>query len=393
MNKQKICIIGGGLTGLITAATLMKLDLEIDLITENIDQIIKTNRTTAISQDNYNNLRKLKLFNNIEKDFWPCSKMRLYTDNKEAKFNQVFELINDKNQNKKILYMIKNSVILEHLIKKLKINKQVKFKSQKKVSEIVSSGLLKSVKFKNIDHSKYNLVIVCTGYNSNLLNNFFRNTVFKKRYNEIAITTILKHDFLKNNIARQIFLNNEILALLPISNTKTSIVWSIKKSLFNKYVYKKGLFLKKKIKFYTKDFLKKIKFISKIEFKDLNLIIRKKYYKDRVLLFGDALHVIHPLAGQGFNMTLRDLTSLEKILKEKISLGLDIGSSDILSEFSNEAKPRNFMYSMGVDVLKSSFSSQNQPYKEFRNKILTNLNKSIIAKDFFLNLADKGFRF
>ena len=157
--------------------------------------------------------------------------------------------------------------------------------------------------------------------------------------------------------------------------------------------YKKGLFLKKKIKFYTKDFLKKIKFISKIEFKDLNLIIRKKYYKDRVLLFGDALHVIHPLAGQGFNMTLRDLTSLEKILKEKISLGLDIGSSDILSEFSDEAKPRNFMYSVGVDVLKSSFSSQNQPYKEFRNKILTNLNKSIIAKDLFLNLADKGFRF
>ena len=289
--------------------------------------------------------------------------------------------------------MIKNSVILKHLIKKLKINKQVKFKSQKKVSEIVSSGLLKSVKFKNIDHAKYNLVIVCAGYNSNLLNNFFRNTVFKKRYNEIAITTILKHDFLKNNIARQIFLNNEILALLPISNTKTSIVWSIKKSLFNKYTYKKGLFLKKKIKFYTKDFLKKIKFISKIEFKDLNLIIRKKYYKDRVLLFGDALHVIHPLAGQGFNMTLRDLTSLEKILKEKISLGLDIGSSDILSEFSNEAKPRNFMYSMGVDVLKSSFSSQYQPYKEFRNKILTNLNKSIIAKDLFLNLADKGFRF
>ena len=88
MNKQKICIIGGGLTGLITAATLMKLDLEIDLITENIDQIIKTNRTTAISQDNYNNLRKLKLFKNTEKDFWPCLKIRLYTDNKKAKFRR-----------------------------------------------------------------------------------------------------------------------------------------------------------------------------------------------------------------------------------------------------------------------------------------------------------------
>ena len=159
MKKQKVCIIGGGLTGLITAATLAKLDIEIDLITGNINQNIKTNRTTAISQDNYNNLRKLKLFNSIEKDFWPCSKMRLYTDNKEAKFNQVFELINGKNKNKKILYMIKNSVILEHLIRKLTINKQVKFKSQKKISDIVSSGLLKSLKFKNIDHSKYNLKI------------------------------------------------------------------------------------------------------------------------------------------------------------------------------------------------------------------------------------------
>ena len=393
MKKQKVCIIGGGLTGLITAATLIKLDLEIDLITGNISQNIKTNRTTAISQDNYNNLRKLKLFKNTEKYFWPCSKMRLYTDNKEAKFKKVFELINRTNQSKKILYMIKNSVLLKHLIRKLTINKQVKFKSQKKISDIVSSGLLKSVKFKNIDHSKYNLIIVCAGYNSNLLNNFFRNTVFKKRYNEVAITTILKHDFLKNNIARQIFLNNEILALLPISNTKTSIVWSIKKSLFNEYQYKKGLFLKKKIKFYTKDFLKKIKFISKMEFKDLNLIIRKKYYKDRVLLFGDALHIIHPFAGQGFNMILRDLKSLEKILKEKIKLGLDIGSSDILSEFSDEIKPGNFIYSMGVDILKSSFSSQSQLHKKFRNKILTNLNKSIIAKDLFLNLADKGFRF
>ena len=51
------------------------------------------------------------------------------------------------------------------------------------------------------------------------------------------------------------------------------------------------------------------------------------------------------------------------------------------------------MYSMGVDILKSSFSSQSQLHKEFRNKILINLNKSIIAKDLFLNFADKGFRF
>ena len=161
----------------------------------------------------------------------------------------------------------------------------------------------------------------------------------------------------------------------------------------NQYKNKKDLLLKKKIKFYTKGFLNKVKFIANIEYKDLNFLIRKKYYQDRVLLFGDALHVVHPLAGQGFNMALRDLASLEKTLKNKINLGLDIGSSDILSEFSNEIKPRNFVYSLGIDFLKNCFSFKEKSFKNFRNKIITRLNKNNAAKDLFFNLADEGFKF
>ena len=148
------------------------------------------------------------------------------------------------------------------------------------------------------------------------------------------------------------------------------------------------LLLKKKIKFYASKYLKKIKFLTKIESKDLNFLVRNKYFKDRILLFGDALHVIHPFVGQGFNMTLRDLVSLKKILTKKINLGLDIGSSDILSEFSDETKPRNFVFSVGVDLLKNSFS-----YKKLRNDTLKILNKSNLAKNFIFDIADKGIRF
>ena len=65
MKKQKICIIGGGLTGLITAITLSRLNLKIDLITDNVEKNIKSNRTIAVSQNNYNFLKKL----NINKTF------------------------------------------------------------------------------------------------------------------------------------------------------------------------------------------------------------------------------------------------------------------------------------------------------------------------------------
>ena len=382
MKKQKICIIGGGLTGLVTAISLSKLNCSIDLITGNAMQNLKSNRTIAVSENNFDFLNKLNISESLKREVWTCSIMKLYTEIKNEKFSKIFEL-NNENKQEKILYMLENSKIMKLMMSKIQQIKSISVKNHKKVSSISTSGLLKSVKFNN-NISKYNLVIICTGYNSSLIKNLFNDQVIKNSYKESAITTILSHSSHKNNTVRQIFLENEILALLPISNTKTSIVWFVK----NDVRKKNDLFLKKKIKLYAKNYLKNIKFATNIEYKGLNLLIRNKYYLDRTLLFGDALHVIHPFVGQGFNMTLKDLACLEKILTQKINLGLDIGSLDVLSEFSSETKPRNFAFSVGVDLLKNSFS-----YKKLRNSILMILNKSNFAKDIFFEIANKGFRF
>tara|TARA_Y100001949_G_scaffold3271_2_gene2612 strand:- start:823 stop:1971 length:1149 start_codon:yes stop_codon:yes gene_type:complete len=382
MEKQKICIIGGGLTGLVTAISLSKLNCSIDLITGNAMQNLKSNRTIAVSENNFDFLNKLNISESLKREVWTCSIMKLYTEIKNEKFSKIFEL-NNENKQEKILYMLENSKIMKLMMSKIQQIKSISVKNHKKVSSISTSGLLKSVKFNN-NISKYNLVIICTGYNSSLIKKLFNDQVIKNSYKESAITTILSHSSHKNNTVRQIFLENEILALLPISNTKTSIVWFVK----NDVRKKNDLFLKKKIKLYAKNYLKNIKFATNIEYKGLNLLIRNKYYLDRTLLFGDALHVIHPFVGQGFNMTLKDLACLEKILTQKINLGLDIGSLDVLSEFSSETKPRNFAFSVGVDLLKNSFS-----YKKLRNSILMILNKSNFAKDIFFEIANKGFRF
>ena len=382
MKKQKICIIGGGLTGLVTAISLSKLNCSIDLITGNAMQNLKSNRTIAVSENNFDFLNKLNISESLKREVWTCSIMKLYTEIKNEKFSKIFEL-NNENKQEKILYMLENSKIMKLMMSKIQQIKSISVKNHKKVSSISTSGLLKSVKFNN-NISKYNLVIICTGYNSSLIKNIFNDQMMENSYKESAITTILSHSSHKNNTVRQIFLKNEILALLPISNTKTSIVWFVK----NDVRKKNDLFLKKKIKLYAKNYLKNIKFATNIEYKGLNLLIRNKYYLDRTLLFGDALHVIHPFVGQGFNMTLKDLACLEKILTQKINLGLDIGSLDVLSEFSSETKPRNFAFSVGVDLLKNSFS-----YKKLRNSILMILNKSNFAKDIFFEIANKGFRF
>ena len=383
MKKQKICIIGGSLTGLVTAISLSRLNCEIDLIIGNSEKNIKSNRTIAISDNNFKFLNNLKFSKFLKKELWPCSLMKLYSETKNKKSSEIFHLRN--NDERKILYMMESSKIIRLMMKKIKKINSISIKKNNVLS-IYNSGHLKSVKFKD-NVSRYNLVVICVGNNTDLIKNLFKDKIIENSYEELAITTTLRHNSLKNNIVRQFFFKNEILALLPLSNNKTSIVWITKNHIKKNNI----LLIKKKIKSYLSNYLKNIKFLDSFKYKDLKFLIRNKYYLERTLLFGDALHVIHPFVGQGFNMTLRDLENLEKILRKKIDLGLDIGSLDVLNEFSKKVKVNNFIFSVGVDFLKSSFSIENKYFKSIRNNLLKKLNKSTFAKNKFFNIADKGF--
>ena len=77
MKKQKICIIGGGLSGLASALVLSDLDVNIDLVCGKMNQNLFSDRTVAVSKNNLD-------FFNISKDkFWPCSKMELFSQSKK----------------------------------------------------------------------------------------------------------------------------------------------------------------------------------------------------------------------------------------------------------------------------------------------------------------------
>ena len=95
------------------------------------------------------------------------------------------------------------------------------------------------------------------------------------------------------------------------------------------------------------NFKYKIKKIAKIENFDLKSFILRSYYHDNILAFGDLLHRIHPLAGQGFNMTIRDIKVLLDIIKDKLDLGLPLDKSVNL-EFQKNLKHKNFIFSNGI---------------------------------------------
>ena len=231
---------------------------------------------------------------------------------------------------------------------------------------------------------KYDLIINCD------LNNFLSKKYFTKKinknYNNLAYTTIIKHKKIKNNIATQIFTKSGPIAFLPLSNNETSIVCSldVKKRKYNdKEVL--DLISKNNLKYKIKKILK----LSSFKLSSSNL---RKYYHQNILAFGDLLHRIHPLAGQGFNMNIRDIKILSETIQERIDLGMQLDSS-ILNDFEKKTKSKNFIFSSGIDFIYEIFNIEKQRNNISFNKILKTILKNKKLNNLFIKLADRGLNF
>ena len=186
---------------------------------------------------------------------------------------------------------------------------------------------------KNILTQEYDLIINCEF--SNFITKKFFTKRITKNYDNYAYTTIIKHSKTINNKAIQIFTSRGPLAFLPISKTETSVVYSIKG---NQKVDFKDL-----IRFYNKFY--KILHINDFSRFELQMSNLRNYYHGNILAFGDLIHKIHPLAGQGFNMTLRDIKIFTDIIQKKIDLGLPLDLS-VNEEFEKKSKHFNYIFQM-----------------------------------------------
>src|SRR6056300_1735674 len=340
---QKICIIGDGMSGLIAAAILGQENIKIDLYSSKEKKIKsnKDNRTTAISENNYKYL--LNKFNlKSSKFFWPSKEVNLFYENN----NQMKNFLNLKEQNENLMYIFKNNQFIRIIDRIILKNKKVKI-FKKKIN---------------------------------------KNRNIEKNYKEVAITTTIKHrSDIKN--ARQYFLNEGPLAILPFSNNSFSVVWSINATFFDEnYKIIKNL-LKSKIQ----TILDKIKIssIDNINSYPLYLNLKTNYFKKNVLILGDGLHAVHPLAGQGFNLVIRDVKKLAELISRTVKLGILISNSNILKDFFNSRKPENNILGLGVN-LTNMFFKNNKYFSPLRNIILENVKNFDFVKKLSKQISNKG---
>ena len=128
---------------------------------------------------------------------------------------------------------------------------------------------------------------------------------------------------------------------------------------------------------------------SKMEKFKLETSISRNYYNHNILAFGECLHKIHPLAGQGFNMIIRDIKILSNIIQNRIDLGFPIDFS-ICKEFENKTKHYNFTFSFGNDFIYEFFKFDNNYKNNYLNYLLKFFSKNEIFNKFAHRYANRG---
>ncbi len=366
MIKQRICIVGDGLAGLMTAVVLAKVPgIEVNLIakkgTKNADK-----RTTAISDTNFKfvnqNISSLE-----RKLFWPSKKVELFYETSKEKIN--FLNLNETNSN--LMYVFENDKVKSILLKEISKNK----------IKLIRKDLKKLDELKN-----YDLIILCIGGQSKIYNNITKKRSISKDYKEIAITGYVKHNYKTLNTS-QFFLKEGPLAILPFSKNYFSFVWSVKKHFFENNSKKITNIVKNKIMELIKG-KQKIS-VSNIQSYPISLSLRRQYHLKNILILGEGLHTIHPVAGQGFNLVLRDIKKLKQIIKYYVSLGISIKNSFALDDFYNSRKPENTIISLGVDVT-HNFFKQNKYLDPFKEIIVKNIKNNETLKKFSKIISNRG---
>jgi 2-octaprenyl-6-methoxyphenol hydroxylase len=367
MKKQRICIIGDGLSGLTSAIAINNLNnVEVHLISKKSKKIVDK-RTTAISDSNFNFLND-NIYKLSSKLFLPSKNIELFYETNNGKMN----FLNLKDENKNLMYVYENEKFKSILLKEVKRNKIKIIKKEIKNLELIKS---------------YDLTILCLGGNSRIYNKIGNNRAIKKDYEEIAITGHVKHK-IKNIKTSQFFLKEGPLAILPFDKNKFSFVWSLSNKFYKNNSKKIENLVNEKIKkiFDIKHNIK----VSNLQSFPIQLNLKRKYYDKNILILGEGLHIIHPIAGQGFNLILRDIKKLKEILGYYSGLGISLKNSYALKDFYSQRKPENIIFGLGIDAT-HNFFKQNKYLDPFKETILKNVCRNNIIKRFTKILSNKGF--
>jgi len=191
-----------------------------------------------------------------------------------------------------------------------------------------------------------------------------------KPYEQVAIITTLETQLPHNNVAFERFTTTGPVAFLPLSDNRISMVWMVDKTLSETLVGNNDAAFIEQLQEQFGFRLGKITRVGKRHSYPLNLVMAKKCYSERLVLIGNAAQSLHPIAGQGFNLGIRDVACLADCLRK----AEDVGTLALLEQYQGwRLADRNTVISF-TDSVARLFANPSALLTIPRNKALMLMN-------------------
>jgi 2-octaprenyl-6-methoxyphenol hydroxylase len=387
-NRQEskgIIIVGGGLVGMSLAIALAESGLGVTVIDrekpESQLQPEFDGRVSAIAWRSYKFLEKIGVWKFVQENAEPIKDIRvsefgsglfLHFDHTEIG-DEPFGFIVENRHTRHALHMRAASLSSLKLIAPAEVENV----------DLENSRLT----IKGQPPMDYELLIAADGKNSQL-RDMAAIKCTRRKYEQSAIVCTIEHELPHMGLAHEYFIPTGPFAVLPLSNNRSSLVWTEPGKVA-------PLYIKMSEDDFNAEIAKRVKHLGKVKalpgrwLYPLELVLANEYVKGNFVLVGDAAHAIHPIAGQGVNLGFRDAELLTDKVTEARKLGLEIGLA--IDGYENIRRLDNNMMIFATDKINRLFSNNILPLKLARDIGLGAVNQIPALRRFFMKYAAGKF--
>ena len=379
-----IIIIGAGLVGITAALGCAHKGATVGLIDAANPDKADDGRASAIAASSYAMLGHLGVANLLEGHVQPITDM-LIADGAVGDVSPLTLHFDSADLGGPTGYMVENSRLRKALLSQIAESAKIDLLAPVEITAALRDSQGVTVTLKDGTALKAALLVAADGRNSALRRDAAID-VQRFAYDQKAIVTTFKHELPNDGVAHQIFFAGGPLALLPLTGNRCSIVWSDTARAVDAAMALGNEAFTAELARRIGGFLGDIKLCAPRQAYPLSLQMAERYTDERLILVGDAAHAIHPIAGQGLNMGLRDAAALADVVAESRAAGLDLGGAAI-DDYEAWRNFDNKILGASTDILNRLFSNNIAPLRHARRIGLAAVNRLKPAQQFFMKEA------
>jgi len=206
-------------------------------------------------------------------------------------------------------------------------------------------------------------------------------------YDQSGIVVTVAHERDHNGRAEEHFLPAGPFAILPLTGKRSSLVWTERRTEAARMVALGEEEFHGELERRFGLQLGEIKALDKPRAFPLSYFVARSFIAERLALVGDAAHVIHPIAGQGLNLGLKDVAALAEVVVDAARLGIDFGRADVLERYQRWRRFDTMAMGLATNSLNFLFSNKSTLLRTVRDIGLGLVDRTPPLKEMFIRQA------